>query len=121
MILDLPGLPPNKEVWRSIRNRRHPRHLTFVVLRKAAADAMAGRAWYFGPVELRLTVYGSRPLNRWGLNDYLGGVMDTLDGSSGETFTYLPIIFEDDCQVTKAQATWVKRAENSYRLKIVFK
>jgi hypothetical protein len=47
--------------------------------------------------------------------------MDTLDGSSGQTFTYLPIVFQDDCQVREAQASWVKGPEHSYRIEITFK
>jgi len=82
---------------------------------------MAGRAWYFGPVGLRLIVFGPTSLDRWRLNDYLGGIADTLDGSSGQTFTYLPIVFEDDCQVCDAQTKWVKSSKDSYRLKVTFK
>jgi hypothetical protein len=33
------------------------------------------------------------------LIDYVGGIMDSLDGSHGTHFTYLPIIYNDDCQV----------------------
>jgi hypothetical protein len=82
---------------------------------------MAGRAWYLGGVGLRLTVFGPGALDRWSLNDYLGGIMDTLDGSSGRTFTYLPIVFEDDSQVCGVWTRWVKRSKESYRLKITFK
>jgi hypothetical protein len=82
---------------------------------------MAGRAWYFGPVGLRLTVFGPASADRWSLNEYLGGIMDTLDGSSGQTFTYLPIVFEDDCQVADARAEWIESRQTSYRLEVIFK
>ncbi len=82
---------------------------------------MAGRAWYFGPVELQLTVFGPNSLDRRSLNDYLGGIMDTLDGSTGQTFTYLPVVFQDDCQVAEAQTKWIENSESSYRLKITFR
>lgn len=82
---------------------------------------MAGRAWYFGPVELHLTVFGPNSLEQWTLGDYVGGVLDTLDGSSGQTFTYLPVVFEDDCQACDIHAKWLKSSEISYRIDIFFK
>lgn len=121
LLIEVPGLPPIKTVRQSIRNQRHPQHSLFVALRNAATRAMAGRAWYFGPVELHLTIFRPRHLDRWSLNDYLSGIMDTLDGSSGPTFTYLPIIFEDDCQVCECQARWAKSPKTSYRLTVTFK
>jgi len=121
LLLEVPGVPPIKTRRQSIRNQGHPQHSSFITLRKAALTAMAGRAWYLGPVGLGLTVFGPRSLDRWSLVEYLGGIMDTLDGSSGPTFTYLPIIFEDDCQVCESRTRWVKNSESSYRLKLVFK
>ena len=38
------------------------------------------------------------------LVDYVGGVMDTLDWSHGTHFTYLPIVYNDDCQVCDASS-----------------
>src|SRR5882762_4706948 len=121
ILLELSGLPPTKDRRQSIRNRKHSRHSTFTALRKSAAIAMAGRAWYFGPVELNLTIFGPNLPERRSLNDYLGGIMDTLDGSSGQTFSYLPIVFQDDSQVEEAHTEWVENSESSYRLKIIFK
>jgi len=121
IVLELPGLPPTKDRRQSIRNQKHPRHSTFTALRKSAAIAMAGRAWYFGPVELHLTVFGPNSSEYRRLNNYLGGIMDTLDGSSGRTFTYLPIVFQDDCQVDEAHTEWVENPETLYRLRIIFK
>jgi hypothetical protein len=121
LLLDVPGVPPVKTMRQSIRNKQHPLHLSFITLRKAATRAMAGRAWSFRPVGLHLTVFGPSSLDRWRLNDYLGGIMDTLDGSSGRTFTYLPIVFEDDCQVCDSRIRWVKSAKEWYRLRITFK
>ena len=120
LLLEVPGLPPIKTARQSIRNDGHPQHHCFVALREAAISAMAGRAWYFGAVALDLTIFGPGHIDRWSLNDYLGGIMDTLDGSSGQTFTYLPIIFEDDCQVCATHCRWLKGLESSYRLKIKF-
>ncbi len=74
LLLEVLGLPPIKTVRQSIRNRRHPQHSLFVTLRNAATRAMAGRAWYFGPVGLHLTIFRPRHLDRWSLNDYVSGI-----------------------------------------------
>jgi hypothetical protein len=121
LVIEIPGPPPIKTTNRSIRNQEHPQYPCFVTLRNAATSVMAGRAWYLGAVGLNVTIFGPRSLDRWNLNDYLGGIMDTLDGSSGRTFTYLPIVFEDDCQVRETQSKWLERSESSYRLEVMFK
>ncbi len=36
------------------------------------------------------------------LTDYSGGIADTLDGSHGPSFTYLPVVYEDDCQIVSS-------------------
>ena len=120
IIFEVCGLPPIKTVHQSIRNRRHPQHSSFVALRIAAINAMGGRAWYFGSVGLDLTIFGTRNLSRWSLIDYLGGVMDTLGGSSGATFTYLPVIYQDDCQVSTTRICWIESIKESYLVKILF-
>jgi hypothetical protein len=81
---------------------------------------MAGRAWSFGNVELNIQVCGEQKLLDKSLTDYMAGIMDTLDGSSGTQFTFLPIAFEDDCQVSKASVALVDSAELGYRVQIVF-
>jgi hypothetical protein len=60
---------------------------------------MSKRAPYRGAVSLSLTMYAPEFEKRRDLIDYVGGIMDTLDGSHGCEFTYLPIVYEDDCQV----------------------
>lgn len=88
--IEVEGFPPAKTIHQSIRNAKHPKHESFALLRHKATAAMAGRAWVFGPVAVNITLLG--PSNGGSsLVDYMGGVMDTLDGSSGPTFTYLPI------------------------------
>jgi hypothetical protein len=82
---------------------------------------MDGRAWVFGRVQIKLTVRSSQREDDYNLNDYLGGVMDTLDGSSGKTFTFLPIVYEDDCQVWSSDTTWEESPESSYLLRILFR
>jgi hypothetical protein len=104
--IECEGLPPPKTIHQSIRNANHPMHKSFVALRRTAIAVIAGRAWVFGPVALNLTLFGPRSKDGPSKAEYLGGVMDTLDGSSGLTFTYLPIVFEDDCQVVETQLKW---------------
>jgi len=118
--IEVAGLPPVKDVSQSIRNRNHPLHPAFVALRNAATAVMAGRAWVFGPVEMHLTIFGPNGPARWSINDYFGGITDTLDGSSGRTFTYLPIVFEDDCQVYSAQLEWEDAPEHKYVIEVRF-
>ena len=118
--IEVEGLPPIKDVRQSIRNAKHPLHERFKQLRKDATKAMAGRAWSFGPVQLNLTVRSPKSSREHDLNAYLGGVMDTLDGSSGFSFTYLPIVFEDDSQVHGSQTRWEDAASSSYVIQITF-
>jgi hypothetical protein len=50
------------------------------------------------------------------LLDYVSGIEDTVDGSSGYTFTYLPIVIEDDCQICECEVRLVVSEEASYRV-----
>ena len=120
LVLIIEGLPPAKRPGVSLRNPKHPRYQAFVDLRKAAAKAMRGRAWYFGPIGLDLVVYNNENKDRWALNEFLGGIMDTLDGSSGVNFTYLPIVYEDDCQVSEAKFEYVESKNSRYSLTVRF-
>lgn len=81
---------------------------------------MGGRAWTFGAVRLNLVIHCAEHPGLFALGEFLGGIMDTLDGSSGMTFTYLPIVFEDDCQVCDANMTWSSSEEERYVLRIEF-
>ena len=82
---------------------------------------MGGRAWVFSPVELELTVRCPEMSERHSLADFLAGVMDTLDGSSGFTFTFLPIIFEDDSQVIASSIQWEEAPQCSYSVAVVIR
>ena len=113
---DVEGYPPWKDTHFSIRNSRHRIHDRFRRLRRVATNAMAGRAWFMGPVILDFLLRAPHFEPSKNLVDYLGGIMDTLDGSSGFTFTYLPIVFEDDCQVFKTKIELVQDSVISYRL-----
>jgi len=50
----------------------------------------------------------------------VGGVMDTLDGSHGPSFTYLPVAYQDDCQVASSHTQYVKDDRTFYRLTLRF-
>jgi hypothetical protein len=114
----VPGLPPHKDLHFSIRNPKHRRYQRFVDLRKAAIVAMAGKAWYSGPVGLTLKMFA--PEMEHSLGDFFGGIADTLDGSHGLTFTYLPIVYQDDCQIVQMHLFHEYSVDPSYELVIDF-
>ncbi len=118
--LALDGLPPCKSARQSLRNPRSRSYPAFVALRKAASEAIAGRAWYCGPVRADVNIFApSLPPGR-DLGDYVGGIMDTLDGSHGLTFTYLPIVFEDDCQISGGSARFIRSKTVRYEVTFTF-
>ena len=114
------GLPPYKDINQSIRNASHPRHASFCQLRKAASEAMGGQAWYLGPISLSLTIYAQILDPGKTASDYLGGVLDTLDGSHGFTFTYLPVVYEDDRQAAVLEVQVVPSPDARYELRVTF-
>lgn len=120
IILKVEGVPPIKKPGISLRNPKNPRYGNFIALRDAAIKAMNGRAWYFGAIELDLIIYNKEGLNRANFVEYIGGVMDTLDGSRGVHFTYLPIMYEDDCQVCKSNYSYQESANPWYELVVRF-
>lgn len=112
------GLPPYKDLTLSIRNPKHPHYATFAELRDEAIKVMNCRAWYDGSVKLDLTL--NAPALDRSLSEYVGGIVDALDGSHGMTFTYLPIVFQDDSQVSSIKAKFVKSDEAKYTIEIEF-
>jgi hypothetical protein len=118
--LRVEGLPPYKDEHFSIRNARHKIHSRFTDLRQAAIHAMAGRAPYRGAVRLDFLMHASEFERARSLVDYVGGIMDTLDGSHGTEFTYLPIVYEDDCQVAEGQSRLVEHETPWYEVRVVF-
>ena len=118
--IELLGLPPYKDTSRSIRNINNPQYDSFMELRLAAIHAMNGRAWYRGPIQLDLTIRSPRFHKIRSNSDYVGGVADTLDGSHGPTFTFLPIVYEDDCQIDIIHSQYIDSPEKNYTVKIVF-
>ena len=116
--LRLDGLPSFKEINRSIRNPTHPRYEAFMRLRTAAILAMAGRECYRGPIRMELSLHAPSLERR--LMNYAEGIEDTLDGSHGPNFTYLPIVYQDDCQICSWWAKFVESSQTFYELRITF-
>jgi hypothetical protein len=99
--LNLSGMPPEKTTGRSMRNAASPQRVKFMLLRDAAIAAMGGRKWYEGAVAIELKYRAPSPAPVL-QQRFLDGVMDTLGGSHGPSFIYLPIVYLDDCQVAQA-------------------
>jgi hypothetical protein len=120
--LEIPvdGLPPYKDRHFSIRNPRHKHYSRFVALRRAASQAMAGRAWTHSAIDLELLLSAPALEPSLALVDYVGGVMDTLGGGHGCEFTYLPIVFNDDSQVGSLSMSFRECADTGYVLRIAF-
>jgi hypothetical protein len=116
--LRLDGLPSFKELHRSVRNPKHPRYDAFLRLREAAIAAMNGRECYSGPVAMDFCLHAPRLQRR--LLDYVEGVEDTLDGSHGPSFTYLPIVYQDDCQICTGHIKFIESKETFYTVRITF-
>ena len=114
------GLPPYKDEHFSIRNAKHRIHSRFVGLREAAIRAMDGRAPYRGAVQLDFVMHAHEFEPKRTLVDYVGGIMDTLDGSHGSSFTYLPIAYEDDCQVCTGTSRLVRGQTQHYEVRLTF-
>ena len=90
------------------------------MLREKAIEAMAGRAWSFDAIELTLILHGNPDNFDKTACDYISGIMDTLDGSSGQTFTFLPIVYEDDCQVYSGGFKILNSESQKYEVFIKF-
>jgi len=114
------GLPPYKDRHFSIRNKRHKIYGRFKDLRKIAINAMNGRAPFRGAVGLDIVIHAPELESKKSLNDYMGGVMDTLDGSSGVEFTFLPIAYEDDCQVASGRNSFIEDQKCFYIIEVTF-
>lgn len=116
--LRLEGLPSFKEISRSIRNSAHRNYEAFNRLREAATTAMDGRECYSGAIRMEFCLHA--PELRRRLIDYAAGIEDSLDGSHGPNFTYLPIVYQDDCQICDFSFSFIPSAETFYTLDITF-
>lgn len=113
---EVEGYPPCKDTHFSIRNVKHKDHDRFIRLRDAGIKEMKGRAWTTGPIRMTFILYAPSFEKGKVLLDYAAGIEDTLDGSSGFTFTYLPVVFEDDCQICELSMRLVCCQEVKYHL-----
>ena len=120
IVIEVDGYPPHKDEHRSIRNSSHPQYSRFMALREAAIKVMGGRAWSHGPIRLDFVLFAPSVPQKPKLRDFDGGIEDTLDGSSGFTFTYLPIVFEDDCQIVDGTMRYVVSDRTRYRVVVTF-
>jgi len=69
---------------------------------------------------MELELWGPVSDRRRSIDWYAMGVEDTLDGGHGETFTYLPIVFEDDCQIIDSIMRFHEAPSARYRLSFTF-
>jgi hypothetical protein len=120
IVIQVAGLPPYKDISFSIRNPKHKYYERFVKLREAATKAMAGRCWYHGGIVFTLKVQYIRLDDDKTPLDYIGGIMDSLDGSHGPSFTYLPVVYQDDCQVYDISPSFIESDVDHYELLIRF-
>jgi hypothetical protein len=119
------GYPPYEGGKRSLRSPKNPLYQRFLDLRRAATVAMDGRSWYDGEVQLKVTFFF--PGRKWPdklVDDrelyYFSGIMDTIDGSHGKSFTYLPIVIQDDAQVRLGEWEVVDSNYPHYEVEVVF-
>lgn len=118
--LRVEGLPPYKDFKTSIRNPRSRLHDRFLQLRESATKAMNGRKWSDRAVSLALLIYGPSLENGKNTIEYVGGIMDSLGGSHGQYFTYLPIVYQDDVQVHLLTRHFRKSVKTHYVVRIQF-
>lgn len=118
--IKIDGLPPYKDRSFSIRNKRHKIHKRFITLRETAIKEMKGRAWFNGPIRMDITINCPIDKRERPIYIYAGGIADSLDGSHGQTFTYLPIVYEDDGQICEGSMKFIDDPNLSYTIKIQF-
>ena len=119
VLMTVLGLPPYKDRHSSIRNVNSPQREAFLALRTAASEAMSGRRWYDGPIALDFVLRAPQ-LPPKKLTDYLSGIFDTLDGSHGPSFTYLPVLYNDDSQVCECKVGFEQATDVSYVVRCGF-
>jgi hypothetical protein len=120
VVLKVDGLPPYKDFNSSIRNPRHRFYNRFLVLREIATLEMNGRKWTDREIAMKVSVFAPSMEKGRDLCAYVGGIMDTLDGSHGYHFTYLPIVYQDDSQVAWIDSRFVESSESRYTVEIEF-
>ena len=81
---------------------------------------MNGRKWSDGPIAMGVSLFAPQMEEGHDLCAYVGGIMDTLDGSHGYYFTYLPIVYQDDSQVSSVRSRFAESTESRYTVEIEF-
>ena len=115
---EVDGYPPYKDKSFSIRNVKHRNYNRFIKLRECGTEAMGGRAWTHRPISVEFLLFAPVLEKGKRVLDYWAGVEDTLDGSSGPTFTYLPVVFEDDCQIAVMKVCrYIRSKQTKYTLR----
>ncbi len=120
IIIKVDGYPPYKDRHFSIRNSKHKIHKRFKLLRQNAVECMNGRAPYREAIGLDIIMYAPGFETPKSMLDYVGGIMDSLDGSHGVNFTYLPIVYEDDCQIASRTSQIVISNDTKYEIILKF-
>jgi hypothetical protein len=114
------GFPPYKDFKTSIRNPRNKNHDRFLRLRKAATKAMRGRRWSDYAISLTISIFAPSLEKGMEVINYASGIFDTLGGSHGQNFTYLPIVYQDDVQAHLGEHRFHESAKTYYVIKIRF-
>lgn len=120
LVIEVDGLPPYKDCNFSIRNPRHKIHDRFLKLRRIATTEMDGRKWSDAAILMTVLIFAPQMEKGRDLCAYVGGLMDTLDGSHGYYFTYLPIVYQDDSQVARVHSRFIESPNTKYRVEIEF-
>jgi hypothetical protein len=81
---------------------------------------MRGRRWSDLAISLTLSIFAPSLEKGMDVIDYVSGVCDTLGGSHGQTFTYLPIIYQDDVQANLGKYQFHEGPKTYYVIKIQF-
>jgi hypothetical protein len=111
--IEVQGLPPPKTIS-AVDPQCKPSNAHIIHGTETCCDCRDGRS-RLGFRSSRAEYYAV-----WSVDSglYMGGVMDTLDSSSGTTFTYLPIVFEDDCQVVQSEVKRQDYPTNKYIIEV---
>jgi hypothetical protein len=118
MTIKVKGIPPHKGAHFSIRNPKHANHDRFTLLRKKANEAMGKMPYSSGPIGV--TIRYQRQLGSRPSADYVSGIFDTLGGSHGMQFHWMPIVYLDDNQIRTVNYHETDGAFDYYEIDIEF-
>ena len=82
---------------------------------------MDGRAWTSQQIRLHTRITAPAALReRHTALGFVSGIMDSLDGSHGRSFTFLPVVYEDDCLVNGFCVQWTDHSNPAYEIDVEF-